>query len=43
MKDEDKSLWKDDAYTYASSEGSQIGWFVLMAIVFFVIVYIATR
>ena len=43
MKDEDKGLWKDDAYTYASSEGSQTGWFVLMAIVFLVIIYTMIR
>lgn len=43
MKNEDKDLWIDDAYTFASNEGSQTGWFVLMAIVFFVIVYMVTR
>lgn len=41
MKDKDTGLWKDDAYTYASSEGPQMGWFILMVIVFLVVVCMA--
>ena len=43
MKDEDKGLWEDDAYVYASNKGSQTGWFIMMAIAFFVIVYFVIR